>query len=113
MRAKKENKVYRITTDAEKNRYLKDGFDIYDEDGHILEHSPKKKIAYAENAKLAEENAALKAEIESLKGDGTANGDADVIAILTAYALEHEVDLGKASTVSGIIKKINDSKAGE
>ena len=114
MRAKKENKVYRITTESEKKRYLNEGFDIYDEEGKIIEHSPKKKIAYGEYAKVAEENAALKAEIKSLKDDGSVNADnAEVIAILSAYAKEHEIDLGRATTVSGIVKKINDPKAGE
>lgn len=114
MRAKKENKVYRITTEAEKKRYLNEGFDIYDEDGKIIEHSPKKKIAYGEYAKLQEENVALKAEIETLKAGADASADnAEVIAILTAYAQEHEIDLGRATTVAGIIKKINEPKAGE
>ena len=67
MRAKKENKVYQINTEAEKQRYLNAGFDIYDDKGKLLEHSPLKKIAYGEYAKLQEENKALKAEIAKLK----------------------------------------------
>lgn len=114
MRAKKENKVYRIETEVEKKRYLNEGFDIYDEDGKIIEHSPKKKIAYGEYAKLQEENVALRAEIETLKAGANENTDnAEVIAILTAYAQEHGVDLGRATTVAGIIKKINEPKGGE
>lgn len=67
MRAKKENKVYRITTEAEKARYLKEGFDIYNEKGEIVEHSPLKKIAYGEYDKLKKEKAALEAEKEELQ----------------------------------------------
>lgn len=114
MKAKKENKIYCIHTESEKKRYLNEGFDIYDDEGKIIEHSPKKRIAYGEYAKLQEENVALKAEIETLKAGADANTDnAEVIAILTAYAKEHEVDLGRATTVAGIVKKINEPKAGE
>ena len=60
MRAKKENKVYQINSEAEKQRYLKAGFDIFDEEGKIIAYSPLKKIAYSEYAKVVEENASLK-----------------------------------------------------
>lgn len=109
MKAKKENKVYRITTEVEKQRYLKEGFDIYDDDGKIIAHSPLKKIAYSEYVKVAGENAALKAEMETLQAEiSTGTDDADVIAILSAYALEHKIDLGRATSVSGIVKKIKE-----
>lgn len=62
MKAKKENKVYTIATEQEKSRYLKEGYDIYDDSGNLLEHSPLKKIAYSEYAKILEENIKLKAE---------------------------------------------------
>ncbi|MBQ8803475.1 MAG: hypothetical protein IJZ53_07580 [Tyzzerella sp.] len=114
MKAKKENKVYRITTESEKQRYLKDGYDIYDDEGKVLAYSPLKKIEYGKYVKLQEENTALKVELEEAKANtGDENDDADVIAILTAYAQEHEIDLGRATTITGIVKKINDSKAGE
>lgn len=67
MKAKKENKVYTINTEQEKQRYLKDGFDIYDDGGNLTEHSPKKKIAYSEFAKAMEEIQALKAENGQLR----------------------------------------------
>lgn len=74
MRAKKENKSYRITTEQEKQRYLKEGYDIYDEKGNLLEYSPTKKIAYSKYAELLEENKALRARIES----ETASAENDV-----------------------------------
>ena len=77
MKAKKENKVYSINTEQEAQRYLKDGYDIYDDDGNVREYSPKKKIAFSEYMKavkeierlqdLAAENEELKAEIASLR----------------------------------------------
>lgn len=66
MKAKRENKVYTITTEQEKQRYLKEGFDIYDDAGELLEHSPLKKIAYSEYAKLMKENQILKQDKEAL-----------------------------------------------
>lgn len=113
MKAKKENKVYRITTEVEKQRYLKAGFDIYDDEGKLLEHSPLKKIEYGKYAKLQEENLALRAENSMLKVEIEKTDDSEVISILSAYAAEHGIDLGRTSTVSGIVKKINNSKAGE
>ena len=67
MKAKKENKIYDITTEQEKQRYLKEGYDVYDNNGKLLEYSPLKKIAYSEYDKIMAENAALKAENEDLK----------------------------------------------
>lgn len=63
MKAKKENKTYRIATEMEKQRYLKEGYDIYDDKGNILEYSPLKKISYSEYVKLQQENADLKEKI--------------------------------------------------
>lgn len=83
MKAKKENKVYTINTDQEKSRYLKEGYDIYDDNGKLLEHSPLKKIAYSEYAKLLEENAKLKAE------------NAELLAKIEEAAAEPEKKTGK------------------
>lgn len=81
MKAKKENKVYTINTEQEAQRYLKDGYDIYDDDGNVRDYSPKKRIAYSEYMKAVKEigrlqalvaekdaeNGALKAEIAALQ----------------------------------------------
>lgn len=69
MKAKKENKVYRINTEQEKSRYLKEGFDIYDDEGKVLEYSPLKKIAYSEYVKLQADNEKLKDTIAKLEAD--------------------------------------------
>lgn len=63
MFARKENKEYRIN-DSMKSAYLNDGYDIYGEDGNVIEYSPKKKITMTEHL---EEVAKLKEEIEALK----------------------------------------------
>ncbi len=56
MKAKKENKVYDIN-ETQKGAYLKEGYDIYDNNGKVIEYSPKKVITYNEHVK----------EIEALK----------------------------------------------
>jgi|GEM_PF-815935 len=115
MRAKKENKVYQIKTDAEKERYLKEGFDIYNDEGEIIAHSPKKKVLYSEYDKVKKECEATKKELEEVKAAQSAPpaDDPEVLQILTQYAAEHEVDIGKATTIKGIVKKIQEAAAGE
>lgn len=97
MKAKKENKSYKISSDLEKQRYLKEGYDIYDDDGKLLEYSPLKKIAYSEYAKLKVDAEALKAENELLRAQ---------IAELTAVKQETESEEEKA------VKKAQKTKAG-
>ena len=65
--AKKSNKVYKIN-EAQKDAYLKQGFDIY-EDDKLIEHSPLKTIKFNEHVKITEE---LKAENEALKTENEA-----------------------------------------
>jgi hypothetical protein len=67
LKAKKENKVYQVD-ERLKEKYLKEGFDIYNDKGEIVEHSSLKKIKYSEYLeKLAEKEAELKALKEELK----------------------------------------------
>ena len=66
MKAKKDNKIYRIN-DAQKKRYLADGYDIYDDEGNLLEYSPLKKIEYNKYVKVVQENKELKAKIAELE----------------------------------------------
>ena len=60
MRAVRANKEYRVT-EANKQFYLNDGYDIIDDDGKVIEYSPKKTIKYSEYQKLEKELAELKA----------------------------------------------------
>lgn len=100
MKAVKENKVYRIETEADKQRYLKSGYDIYSDDGTLVEHSPLKKIAYGKYAELEKkvtdvekENDVLRAENEALKAENE--------------------NLKKAYAEATVAKKEKSSKAGE
>ena len=53
LEARKENKVYKID-EASKQRYLMEGFDVYDENG-IVEYSPLKTIRYNDHLKIVNE----------------------------------------------------------
>ena len=75
MRAKKDNKVYDIDQ-SQANRYMKQGFDIYNDDGSLYSYSDLKTIKYSDHlkevnelkAKLDEaqkENVSLKKKLES------------------------------------------------
>lgn len=60
MKAVKANKEYRVT-EANKQMYLNDGYDIIDDEGKVIEYSPKKTVKYSEYQKLEKELAELKA----------------------------------------------------
>ena len=75
MRAKKDNKVYDIDK-SQADQYMKQGFDIYNEDGSLYRYSDMKTIKYSDHlkevdelkAKLAnaeKENSNLKKKLES------------------------------------------------
>lgn len=85
MRAKKDNKVYDIDQ-SQANRYMKQGFDIYNDDGSLNSYSDLKTIKYSDHlkevnelkAKLDEaqkENVSLKKKLESAsQGETTGKG---------------------------------------
>lgn len=93
MKAVKENKVYRIEKEVDKQRYLKLGYDIYSDEGELVEHSPLKKIAYGKYAELEKKVADLEKENEALK-------------------VENE-DLKNSLIEATKVKKEKTSKAGE
>lgn len=62
MKAKKGNRVYIIDNDIQKSCYQKQGFDIYDDDGNIIEHGAGKTVPYADFLSLKAENEKLKSE---------------------------------------------------
>lgn len=68
MKAVKANKQYTIA-ETEKAAYLAQGYDIIDESGAVVEHSPQATVAYSKYEKMLNENAALRAELEKSKSD--------------------------------------------
>lgn len=106
MRAEKGNKVYEIG-EADMKRYQSEGFDIYEGEKKIVSGRGQT-VPIKEYEKLEAENADLK---EKMKNMGNESDNEDVITILTAYAGEHDIDIGRASTVPGIVKKIKEQGA--
>lgn len=107
LEARKENKVYQIT-DQQKDRYLKEGFDIY-EDGQLVMHTPKKVIKYSDHLLYVKKVTVEKnTEIELLKAELEAKeAVADsVLELLKNYANIKGIDIGSASSETGILNKI-------
>ncbi len=71
MKAVKANKQYTIA-ETEKAAYLAQGYDIIDDSGAVVEHSPQATVAYSEHEKVLMENAALRAALERSKKEFTA-----------------------------------------
>ena len=66
--AVKDNRTYQVgENESVRRSYLAQGFDIVDENGKIIEHSPVKTVPYAQYAALLEENAKLKKQVGAKK----------------------------------------------
>ena len=68
MKAVKANKQYTIA-ETEKAAYLAQGYDIIDDSGAVVEHSPQATVTYSEYENVLNENAALRVELEKSKSD--------------------------------------------
>lgn len=117
MTAEKGNKVYTID-ESMRARYEADGFDIKDDSGNLISVGKGKTVSYEEYKRVLDELNALKAgqqpttssddkewDLPGVDCDGIESMDIDM---LKAYADEHDIDLGKATTKEGIIKKIQE-----
>ena len=103
MKAAKGNKEYTID-ESQQKAYQDGGFDIKDDDGTIIAYGRGKTVSYGDYM-------AVKEELEELKvNGGEVADDQEVIDILKEYASEKGIDLGKTSTLSGIVKKIKEFK---
>ena len=87
MRAVKDNKVYNIS-EMQKDEYLTLGYDIYDDEGKLLEHSPKTTVSYAEYEKVVKERDELKAQLNKISGDKISAMEVDE---LKAYATKSKL----------------------
>jgi len=100
MKATKGNKEYAIDK-SQQESYQDRGFDIIDGDGNIIAYGRGKMVPYGDYMTLKE-------ELEELKTHGENADDQEVVDILKAFAHDKGIDLGKAATVPGIIKKIKE-----
>lgn len=99
MRATKGNKVYEVTED-QKQFYIDCGYDILDDEGNAISYGRGKTVPYEQYAKLQDE----------LARQGEKVDDKAVVAVLQEYCMDKQIDIGKASTVSGIMKKIEEAR---
>lgn len=107
LEARKENKVYKID-ETMKDRYLKEGFDVYNENGEIVEHTPLKKIKYSDHLKAIadkdKEISALKETVTTLQSQETTAEN--VTDLLKSYAKSKNIDIGSSTSANGILSKI-------
>ena len=106
MTARKDNKVYTVS-EIEIESYLSMEYDIFDEEGKLLKRSPKATVPYSEYEQVVKERDELKSQLEKVKGDKYSSME---IEDLKAYATEHNIDLGNATSKDGIIKKIKSAE---
>lgn len=66
MQAVKANKVYSIT-EAQKASYLKQGYNITDDSGKVLEYSPTATVTYSKYIQVKNELDEIKAEMAAKK----------------------------------------------
>ena len=98
MKAVKGNKVYTID-DAQKKGYQDAGYDILSDSGNLLAYGRGKTVPF-------EEYEAVKKALEEAGAGADAKLEADTAELLRVYAKEHGIDVGKAGTVAGLVKKI-------
>lgn len=112
MTAAKGNREYTIS-EAEKDHYIKEGFDIF-HDGKKIAGGKGKTIsqeAYDKlEAELQQTREALEAAEKQLEGKSSP-GDEKVVDALKEYAALKNIDIGSATSVSGILKKIEAGEA--
>lgn len=63
MKASKGNKVYTIDQ-TQQERYVKEGFDILDDSGRMVQQGAGKTVPYEKFQTVAAENAALKKQLK-------------------------------------------------
>lgn len=106
--AKKDNKQYTVD-ESTKKTYLAQGFDIYTEDGKLVDRSPLTKITVAEHEKAVRE--AVKKALEEAGVQPSTDPLKDMsVEDLKAYAAEKGIDIGNATSVNGITQKIKDAE---
>lgn len=98
MKARKENKVYTIDK-TNKEKFLKDGYDIYDDDGKLIANAKNKTVPYEEYEKVVKELAEVKALLEK-KTKGKEPTKAEIVAQLTELGIEFEENATKAELVA-------------
>lgn len=100
MYAIKANKIYEVDNNSKK-AYLAQGYDITDEKGNIIEHSPKATVSYSEYEKVTKQLEELKicTDISAMT----------LYELLAKYAELKGINIGQAASEEGILKKIKEA----
>lgn len=112
MTAVKGNREYTIM-EEDKDRFCKDGFDIY-KDGVKIAGGKGKTISMEAYEKLEEEAKQTRAALEEAKKqleEKSSASEEKVLAFLKDYATLKNIDTGNATTLGGILKKIEAGEA--
>ncbi len=72
MKAIKDNKIYTVD-ETSKDTYLAQGFDIYGDNGELIERSPSSTVSRREYDELLDKYNKLVAENKKLKGKAKGN----------------------------------------
>lgn len=107
MIAVKGNREYTIS-EAEKDHYIKEGFDIF-QDGLKIASGKGKTVSQEAYDKLAaelEQTREALGEAEKQLEEKASASDDKVVAVLKEYAVLKNIDIGSAASVGGILKKI-------
>ena len=104
MFAVKANKVYQVDANSKK-KYLAMGYDITDEKGNVIEHSPKATVTFAEYEKVSKqlEEAEKATDISTMT----------IFELLAKYAELKGIDVGQATSEEGVLKKIKEADTAE
>ena len=122
MKATKGNKTYNINP-QDQQHYQSLGYDITDDEGKVVAYGRGKTVPYSEYAQLKTDYDRLYAELQEMRvganiptgGEDAPSGNEKAFdnmseEQLLAYAQEKGIDVGKATTRSGILKKIEEAQ---
>lgn len=110
MRAIKGNKVYTIDEGSKAN-FIKEGYDILDDNGNIIAHGAGKTVSMDKYSELEEKYNSLNARCKELEIENE-NYKLSIMTVeqLKAYAAEQGIDLEEATTKDAILEKIKESQ---
>lgn len=108
MVARKGNREYQVT-EENKASYVSDGFDIYDGD-KLVTPGKGKNVNREEFDKIRKQNQALQKRLEELQEESPQSQPEELMEVLREYADLKGIDLGQASTLKGMMKKIHEAR---
>lgn len=102
----KANKVYLVNENT-KEEFLRQGYNIIDEKGNLVESSEKAKVPYEKYEKVKKELEKANEELEISKQKMT---NKSIAEILLLYAETKGINIDQVKTEEGILKKIKEAE---